>query len=283
MQTSGGCKKPWRPGSWLWIMFAAGLATLPVWAAAPDAPLVICTTTHLSALVRTLAGDQLQVETIVPWGMCPGHFELKRGQIEKLRSAGLILRHGYEQFLAPFENNPDYAPLATVDVPGNWMIPAVQQRAAEQTAAILAAKFPRAAGTLCANLAAYHIRLNALEKEGLAALAGRQGQAVVCAALSADYVAWTGWRVVAEFPRDEDLSLRSLQDVLQQARQAGARLVIDNHQSSGKTGRTLARELAVPLVLISSFPEPDNSGQYSYEATQRKNILALEQRAQAGD
>jgi len=81
--------------------------------------------------------------------------------------------------------------------------------------------------------------------------------------------------VSAEFQRDDDLSLRNLQDVIQKARKAGARIVVDNRQSSGKAGQTLARQLDLPLVMLSNFPEPDSDGHFSYETTLKKNVLAL--------
>lgn len=238
-------------------------------------PVVVCTTTHLSGLVNALAGNLFQVETIVQWGMCPGHFELKRGDIEKIRGAGIILRHGYEKFLSAFEGNPSSAPMSAVAVPGNWMIPEIQRKAAERTAAILAEKFPQNAETIRANLSAYQKRIALLENELQLSLRKMKGKPVVCSTMSADYVAWMGLIIAAEFQRDEDLSLRNLQGVIQKARNAGACLVIDNRQSSGKAGQTLARDLAVPLVMISNFPEPDSDGHFNYEATLKKNVLAL--------
>ncbi|MDD5482743.1 MAG: zinc ABC transporter substrate-binding protein [Kiritimatiellae bacterium] len=238
-------------------------------------PVIVCTTTHLSALVEALAGGTLRPETIVPWGMCPGHFELKRSDIEKIRRADLVLRHGYEQFLSAFENDKSYAPITAVAVPGNWMVPAVQKKAAEQTAKILAERFPRNAEIIRAGLAAHCGRIDSLEKELRPFLEKTRNVPVVCSAMSADYAGWAGLMVAAEYKRDEDLSLRNLQEVIQKARDARARLVIDNRQSSGKTGQTLARELDLPLAVISNFPEPDSSGRASYAVSLRSNVMAV--------
>jgi len=262
---------------WLFLIVAAvSLAALGAKGQtnAPS-PVIVCTTTHLSGLVNALAGDLFQAETVVPWGMCPGHFELKRGDIEKIRGTVLILGHGTEKFLSAFEGNKAYAPIAAVSVSGNWMIPAVQKRAAKQVTTILAEKFPQNAEIIHANLLAYEKRIDVLENELQPHLKRMKNIPVVCSTMSAEYVAWMELIVSAEFQRDDDLSLRNLQDVIQKARKAGARIVVDNRQSSGKAGQTLARQLDLPLVMISNFPEPDSSGRISYEATLKKNVLAL--------
>ncbi|MFH1476256.1 MAG: zinc ABC transporter substrate-binding protein, partial [Verrucomicrobiota bacterium] len=235
----------------------------------------VCTTTHLSALVESLAGDLFQPETIVPWGMCPGHFELSPRNIEKIHGAVLILGHGTEKFLAPFANDRSRTPLTVVAVSGNWMIPSVQKQAAERVAAILADRFPQHASFFRANLAAYQERIDALETELRPDLKKIRALPAVCSTMNADLAAWAGLDVVAEFQRDDDLSLRNLQDVMQQARQAQARVVVDNRQSSGKIGKTLARELDLPLVVLSNFPEPDASGRVSYEAALKRNMRSL--------
>ena len=55
--------------------------------------------------------------------------------------------------------------MSAVAVPGNWMIPEIQRKAAERTAAILAEKFPQNAETIRANLSAYQKRIALLENE----------------------------------------------------------------------------------------------------------------------
>ncbi|MFA5343163.1 MAG: metal ABC transporter substrate-binding protein [Kiritimatiellia bacterium] len=238
-------------------------------------PIVVCTTTHLSGLVETLAGGLYQTETIVPWGMCPGHFELSPRNIEKIRGAVLILGHGTEKFLAVFENDRSRPPLSAVVIPGNWMIPAIQKQAAEQMATILTSKFPKHAALFRANLTAYWKRIDALEAELQPASKKIRALPAVCSTMNADWVAWVGLGVAAEFQRDDDVSLRNLQKVMQQARRARARLVVDNRQSSGKVGKTLARELGLPLVVLGNFPEPDANGRISYETTLKKNVMTV--------
>ncbi|MFH1970454.1 MAG: metal ABC transporter substrate-binding protein [Verrucomicrobiota bacterium] len=236
---------------------------------------IVCTTTHLSSLAETLAGKTAQVDVIIPWSMCPGHFELKPGEIEKIRRADLILGHGMEKFLSPFGDNKKYPPISMISIPGNWMVPAVQKRAAERIAGILTDKFPQNAETFRANLAAYRKRIDALEAELKPFLKKLQGRPVLCSTMCVELAQWMGVKVIAEFARDENVSLQNMQNAVRKGRDGKARMIIENQQSSGKLGQTLAKELDVPLAVISNFPEPDSLGSPNYEATLKKNVRAL--------
>jgi len=236
---------------------------------------IVCTTTHLSSLAETLAGKTAQVDVIIPWSMCPGHFELKPGEIKKIRHADLILGHGMEKFLSPFGNDKKYPPINMISIPGNWMVPAVQKRVAEYVAEILTDKFPQNAETFQTNLTAYRKQINALETELKPFLKKLQGLPVVCSTMCAELADWMGISVIAKFARDEDMSLRNMQNAIQKGRDGHVRMVIENQQSSGKLGQTLAKELNVPLVVISNFPEPDSLGYPNYEATLKKDVLAV--------
>lgn len=259
------------------LLSAFSLAPTAALEPAPTTPaIIVCTTTHLSELVESLAKDVFQVETIVPWGMCPGHFELKQSDIENIRKAGLILGHGTEKFLAMFEKDKPDSSVADISIPGNWMIPDVRKKAVEQVALILADKFPANAETIHTNLLAYKNRIDSLKSELQSSLKKTTGMPVVCSTMCAEYAAWMGLDVAAEFQRDDDMSLRGMQDVIVRARKAGARIVIDNRQSSGKIGQSLARQLNLPLVMLSNFPEPNPAGQISYEDTLKKNVMALD-------
>jgi ABC-type Zn uptake system ZnuABC Zn-binding protein ZnuA len=100
---------------------------------------------------------------------------------------------------------------------------------------------------------------------------------VVCAGMNRDFAAWMGLRVIADFPRDEDISVKDIRDILAECRKQGARLVIDNMQSGGKIGQTIAENMDIPLVILTNFPEtgvPVSSG-YPYIRTLTENCSSV--------
>lgn len=257
-----------------WTRALALLLPLP-WLPAADGPLrVTCTTTHLSCVVRTIGRDHVDVTAIVPFGMCPGHFDLAPREAEALGRADLILAHGFERFLEDVRAGHPTIAVTTVPVPGNWMVPEIHRAGAKAVADLLCASRPGLEDTFRAHLDAYLHDLDALLRQQAPEQARRQGRRVLCSVMNRDLVEALGLDVLAAFPRDEDLSARGLADIVLPARRAGIAMVIDNRQSSGKVGRTLATELGVPLVLLTNFP-PDAPGRQGYLAALERNYSAL--------
>lgn len=61
--------------------------------------------------------------------------------------------------------------------------------------------------------------------------------------------------VLATFGRGEDMSARTLADILQAVKGQKVDGVVDNLQSGAKSGLPLALELGVPHVVLSNFPD----------------------------
>ena len=226
---------------------------------------VMCTTTLLSCIVKAVGGEQIEVDTIVPFGMCPGHFDLTPGEAQKLREADILLYHGCEQFVKGVDLGTRTEAIRT-GVKGNWMIPDIHTQAVQRIVGILADRRPAMTDRLSRRSKEY---AQAVCAAGLAVrdrLADCRGLPVVCSNMNRDLADWFGFAVIAEYPRDEDISVKTLHEIISKGRKSGVKLVIDNKQSSGKVGRTIARELDVPFALLSNFPDDPSSnvGGYPY-------------------
>ena len=248
--------------------------------AAPPARLrVTCTTTLLSAVVSAVGGDSVDAHTIVPFGMCPGHFDLTPGEADKLRNADVLLYHGFEQFLKGAEPGSK-TEVVKAGVKGNWMIPTVHTQAVERVRAVLTEAMPTAGALFAERAEGYSRAVTQQAETSMKPLAAVRGTPVVCATMNRDLAEWLGCRVIAEFARDEDVSVKALHGILTEGKKSGAALVIDNMQSSGKIGRTIADELGIPFVMLSNFPESDSTdlGGYPYLETLKANIEAIAER-----
>ncbi|MFO7869895.1 MAG: metal ABC transporter substrate-binding protein [Kiritimatiellia bacterium] len=214
---------------------------------------VTCTTTMLSAVVGAVGGDKVDVHTIVPFGMCPGHFDLTPGEADKLRNADVILFHGFERFMAgkkPGSNTE----MVKAGVKGNWMVPAIHTQAVARVRDVLAEAMPASGGYFAKRAEAYSRAVAEKAEQFRERLAAIRGTPVVSAEMNRSLAEWLGLRVVAEFARDEGASVKALHEILNRAKSLRAVLVIDNRQSSGKIGRTIADDLGVPFAILSNFP-----------------------------
>ncbi|MGI5922440.1 MAG: metal ABC transporter substrate-binding protein [Lentisphaeria bacterium] len=232
---------------------------------------VLCTTTQLGAATTAIGDNDVAVTTIIPFGVCPGHFDLSPRQAEKLRQADMVFFHGYERFLTTLAAGmPDMA-VQRVEVAGNWMIPAVHRQGASVLTELLSAKRPERREQFAARLAQYLRDIDAAVAAQAPIVAALRDRPVLCAAMNSDVVADLGCAVAGVFPRDEELSAQRLAALISTGKKAHVSLVIDNLQSGGKGGATIARELGVPLVVLTNFPTSEG-----YPATLRQNAAALQ-------
>ncbi|MBN2301172.1 MAG: zinc ABC transporter substrate-binding protein [Lentisphaerae bacterium] len=238
--------------------------------------LVTCTTTLLSSVVTAVAGQDADVHTIVPFGMCPGHFDLTPGEVHKLMNADILLYHGFERFLGDIEFYPR-TKVVRANVSGNWMIPDIHTQAVQRVVSILSETSPRMNIEMSRNADAYNQIIAQKANAAKMRLAKYKGIPVTCSDMNRDLAEWFGFKVVAKFARDEDVSVSALHRIVAQSRKLRARLVIDNKQSGGKMGRTIARELDVPMALLSNFPESDSTetDKYPYIRTLDHNCNAI--------
>ena len=224
---------------------------------------IVCTTSQLSSVVNAVGGDLVETHTIIPHGMCPGHFDISPGEARNLLEAPILLHHGYEQFLKKIDfdgrNNK-----IRVDVAGNWMIPDNQVQATYQIVEILSGIKPSLKDTFSAHARDYVAAVLAVSDSLRGCLSAYSGIPVVCSGMNRDFVDWTGLNVIATYPRDEDISIQSMHKIIVEGREKGVRVVIDNKQSGGKIGRTIAENLAVPHIILTNFPVTDTEHDPGY-------------------
>jgi ABC-type Zn uptake system ZnuABC Zn-binding protein ZnuA len=68
------------------------------------APVVLTSTTFLADITRNIAGERVQVESLLPIGMDPHSYQATPQDIAKLSESKLVIINGaqYEQFLTPW-------------------------------------------------------------------------------------------------------------------------------------------------------------------------------------
>ena len=96
----------------------------------------------IAQIVERVGGDKVSVVNIIPPAQCPGHFDVKPGDIQKLADAKLFIIHNWqgEKFsddLIASANNKNLTTVK-VELAGNWMTPPVQRDATDKIAAALA-------------------------------------------------------------------------------------------------------------------------------------------------
>lgn len=213
---------------------------------------VMVTTSMLEAAVAELAPPEVEIVRLMPPGACPGHFDVRPGQVEAVRRADLLLRHpfqeGFEDQLA--RAGALSAPVAAVGHGGSLLIPANYRLLLEEVAAAL----PVAAGPdLDARLDAAVRRAHEVEADVRRRARAWEGRPVIAAVMQAEFCRWLGLEVVGTVGRPEEVSPRELEALLA----LEPELVVANLQSGTRAAEVLSGRLGVPLAVMSNFPASD--------------------------
>ena len=223
---------------------------------------IMAGSSFIANIIHDMSDGEVESRTLIPPGTCPGHYDVKPGDIEALANSKAIFIHNYQQ---SFQNvngaieaadNPNLI-ITVLNVTGNWMVPAVQAEGVS--------KIAEAMGEIDSeNAVNYQQRAVDREQAILSygddvknelQVAGVEGVKVICAEMQAGFVGWAGFNIVATFGRPEDLSPADVNQLVTQAQQAGVSLIIDNLQSGSTTlGASIEEDIEAVTVTISNFP-----------------------------
>jgi len=247
---------------------------------------VMTGSSFITNIIQDLANGELETRTIIPPGVCPGHYDVKTGDIKALANCTALFIHPFQQ---TYENiagaveaadNSDLI-ITVLNVTGNWMVPEVQAEGVGRIARALGQIYPENAAYYAGNATerAQAILAYGEQVRNRLLAAGVEGVKVICAEMQAGFVNWAGFDIVATFGRPEDLTPGQKADLIDQARDAGVALVIDNLQSGSTTlGASISVEQdieAIP-VTISNFPGGLEDTETWEEAIDKNVDLLLE-------
>jgi zinc transport system substrate-binding protein len=237
----------------------------------------VVTTTMLESAPDD-AFDGLRVQSLIPPGNCPGHFDLKPRMLAEIRDCDLFLYHHYQRGVeARIVGMGIETEMLVVTEEGSWLIPSNYWQVVE----FLREELARADGPLAE---AEGLRRSA--RDPLAESArdaqfwkstadenGWRGVPVIASALQAEFCEWLGFEVVARLPRSEELTPAVLQEMLA----SGAQMIVANRQSDAQSADMLASRLRLPLAVLNNFPARKSDGRSAFRLLGEDNLSALEQ------
>ena len=239
---------------------------------------VVTSTSMMAQIVGRVGGDRVDVVNIVPPAQCPGHFDVKPSDIQKLADADLFLLHGWRgekfaQELIASANNPDLT-VVKIAVKGKlmmppaqleatetltsdyWMTPPVQLEAAEMITAALCQVDAKNSSAYQESAAELKDRIEAkgTEIKTRLAKANLSRVNVMCADQLPGFVEWAGFNLVATYGRPDSLTLQVIKELVDKGREAKVTLIIDNLQSGQDAGAGIAEELGCQRIILTNSP-----------------------------
>jgi len=220
------------------------------------ARVVITSDTILSGMISSLLPERkYSIEAILPPGQCPGHYDVKLSDIEKLKNAYLVVSFVGMPFMSKTSASGRFQIL--VDAEGrNFMSPDSYVFGLNTIAEKLLRYFPEDSDTIVKRKRKAIAGIN--EGAGLIhkriKKAGISGMTVIASSMQRQPLEWMGLRVVATYGRQEAMSAKEIVRLLEVGKSEKVRMVVDNLQSGPDAGKSIAEGLNVPHVVLSNFP-----------------------------
>ena len=243
---------------------------------------IVTSTSLLASIAERVGGDRVDVVNIIPPAQCPGHFDVKPGDIQKLADADLFLMHGWQgekfsQELIASADNPNLT-VVKIDIKGNWMTPPVQLKAIDEITAILSqadeknsSAYQKAATELKGKIEAKGAEIKArLAKANLLNIN------VMCDEQQAGFVKWAGLNIIATYGIPDSLTPQVVKELVDKGREGKVTLIIDNLQSGADAGKGIAEELGCKRITLSNFPGGVDDTETWEKAIDRNVELILE-------
>ncbi|HOP85003.1 MAG TPA: zinc ABC transporter substrate-binding protein [Syntrophorhabdaceae bacterium] len=234
--------------------------------------LIITSDTLLANMVSSLLPkERYSVEAILPPDQCPGHYDIKIKDMEKIKHSELIV--SFRDM--PFLNNSAFNEKTRIFVDSkghNWMSPNHYEHGLKMISNILINHFKQDALTIerlkdkeMKRLKEATINLKRLIKDN-----GLLGKKVIASSMQKEPLEWMGFKVVAEYGRQESLSTKDIVRLTKIEKKGEVILVVDNLQSGPNVGKSIAEAIGVPHVVLTNFPS-----EKGYIETLKENVLTI--------
>lgn len=238
----------------LWLFSCAPATNTPI--------SIVAGSSLITNIIKDVAGDKVEARTLIPPGVCPGHYDIKPSDVEALTNSKALFIHNYQQNFKNITQLIEAAKskdltIKVIDIQGNWMIPQVQAEAVIKIAQALSELDPENS---------VYYQENAEKRKQVILAKGEEIERklkeaslgeikVICADMQAGFVKWAGFEIVATYGRPEELSAADIEKLITQAKEASVSLVIDNLQSGATAAsEAIARDIGAIQVTISNFP-----------------------------
>ena len=221
-------------------------------------PEITVANSYLHAVVKDLCGDQQEIFSLVPPGMCPGHFDISPSKVNQLCNCEILFVFDFQQNIEnaiPRIKDQGLEVCKIKPSPG-LCIPETYTTIANQIAEALSKKYPERQKHYFARLAEIEKRLNNLTQKINEKMKRLELQTinVVVSQHQTEFAKWLGLNPVSTFAGRDTVTPAKINRNLKKANQNQIRFIIANKQEGTKLAQSLAKHLKIKLVVFSNFP-----------------------------
>ncbi len=241
-----------------------------------EKPEIAATNSYLEAAVRDLLGNDIPVLRLAGPGMCPGHFDIRPSQVQKLRNCRMLLRFDFQKGLESKLSNLSEDGLRFIEicVPGGLCEPPSYLSTCQQIAKILIEAGMLTPQRADERLAEINRRIDKKQKWCRQQLSGFTEIPVISSVHQEAFCRWLGLKVVATFSGADVGSVNQIDRAVCTGEKAGVKLVIANLPEGRKVADSLAKRLGANVVVFRNFPAA-NGVDCSFDDLLTSNVSEL--------
>jgi len=173
---------------------------------------IVTSDTLLSGMIASLLPpNRYSVEAILPPGQCPGHYDVKPSDIEKMKKAALIVSFRGMPFMD--KTRGEGRAQLLVDAGGrNWMAPDSYIHGLDVLAKELSNRFPEDQSEIMKRKKEAIQKVEEESKTLFEKIKGTEtpGKAMIASSMQKEPLEWMGFRIVGEYGRQEAMSTREV-------------------------------------------------------------------------
>lgn len=229
---------------------------------AEDTADVSVSSSYLSSAVNDIAGGRLDVFSLVPPGMCPGHFDISPSQVGKVCTSRVLFIFDFQESMKDSLSNvtDDDMHIETIAPGGGLCIPDTYVKVCRQVCDVLSKSYPENSKRFRESLTRLEARLGNLQSEVKSRIeaAGMDGEKVICSVHQADFAEWLGLEVVGTFKGRDTETAGGLNECIKAGLGQDTGIVIANKQEGTRLAEVIADRLDAEMVVFSNFPDTGN-------------------------
>lgn len=226
---------------------------------------VLCGTSMIASLVRDYSPD-IEAVTLIPPTQCPGHYDLKPADAEKIRRAKVFVIQGFQASMVNNAKalNPNLV-IEAVNVP-DLNVPQNYATAMSSINGTLNSYFPE---KMPEKVERYTARIGQIkelmlsENSYLSSLKAKKIK-VLCSVVQKGFAEFCGFEIAGVFGDPERLSVSEAARLVKQGKESSIKFVISNLSSNhGSTAEMLNRELGTKTITLANFPSEDSKDMFA--------------------
>jgi zinc transport system substrate-binding protein len=233
---------------------------------------IVTSDTILSGMIASLLPpNRYSTEAVLPPGQCPGHYDVKLSDIQKIKTADLVVSFKGMPFMD--KAGPGGKAQFLVDAgTRNWMVPDSYIYGLGVLAKALSIFFPKDKDEIIRRKedSIQEVKRGANWLVEKIKQSGIFGKPLIASSMQKEPLEWMGFHVVGEYGRQEAISAREIVRLMEIGKTQKTIMVVDNLQSGPEAGKGIAETLGIPHVVLTNFPS-----EKGYLATLGENVNAV--------